>query len=556
MTNSHSLGWFWTSTQSNQGKPMIDGSVAAFTMESLNDPKAMKLVENARRKLMSPHSCWQNAYMSLFAGCSEIISDKEKQSRLAWYLSDCFQKESGRPQFPACDSSTPMVKCLKNLDEFAHKIYLEFFLETNSICHQLQTDAFKHETERLVNDLKRSAQFAEDKLETIEEKSETLLQSSDRVQNSLRSIDQRTQQVVKASENVGDRVKDVLEHSKAIIEQSKGIKAAQDELQQGQLEMKVKMESGMELLHESYSSLNDGIEKLRVGAVEIEKEISEVGDLMALKMQTLQSKADDIGNVTGMSLDKQKELLDGQSVALQGLDFLTKFQSQALEESRASLQRLADFGHEQQEELLRRQDQLREAHEHLIQSSQTILAAQADFRSKQAAMFTALDHLFKLHNAILLESRFIKTFFFYACEYLHPNHSCFSGLCITFIVEFALARLAASNLDQQPTVQSRIFWARSSFLLAASIQILHSIFSYRDYDVLNHQMLLTLTEKLSAMEMNTGKKLLSLSMDSNTYLSSWIDSDLADSAGCKGEEVAENSITTTSRYNLRPRRRR
>ena len=55
---------------------------------------------------------------------------------------------------------------------------------------------------------------------------------------------------------------------------------------------------------------------------------------MTLKMENLQSRADDIGEVAGQSLDKQKQLLDGQSTALEGLQFLTKFQSQALEESR------------------------------------------------------------------------------------------------------------------------------------------------------------------------------------------------------------------------------
>lgn len=136
-----SLCWFWKSPESNEGHfttAHVLPDAAEFSMETLNNPKGVQLVENAKRKLMTPNSCWHSAYKSLFASCSEIITDKEKQSRLSWYLSDCFQKESGRPAFPKCNSETPMIKCLRNLDEFAHKIYLEFFLETNSICHQLQ----------------------------------------------------------------------------------------------------------------------------------------------------------------------------------------------------------------------------------------------------------------------------------------------------------------------------------------------------------------------------------------------------------------------------------
>lgn len=43
---------------------------------------------------------------------------------------------------------------------------------------------------------------------------------------------------------------------------------------------------------------------------------------------------------------------------------------------RASLQKLADFGHEQQEELLQRQKQLQQAHDDLAHNSKSILAAQ------------------------------------------------------------------------------------------------------------------------------------------------------------------------------------
>lgn len=144
---SQSLSWPFSSSSSspssirelNQGFPKeISAAAAEFSMERLDDRKGLKLVENARRKLVGAHSCWQNAYRNLFSGCAEIIANKEKQSRLAWQLSDCFQIDSGRSAFPSCDAGAPMLRCLKTLDDVEHKVYLEFFLETNSICHQLQ----------------------------------------------------------------------------------------------------------------------------------------------------------------------------------------------------------------------------------------------------------------------------------------------------------------------------------------------------------------------------------------------------------------------------------
>ena len=65
--------------------------MAKFSVEVLEeDPKWIKLVENERRKLAGPNTCWQNVYRGLFSSCSEIVADNEKQTRLAWLLCDCF----------------------------------------------------------------------------------------------------------------------------------------------------------------------------------------------------------------------------------------------------------------------------------------------------------------------------------------------------------------------------------------------------------------------------------------------------------------------------------
>lgn len=185
-----------------------------------------------------------------------------------------------------------------------------------------------------MNELKSSAEYAEVKLGKIEEQGELLLQNAKQVHDSLASVDVRTRQIAETSRTVEEHVDSVLRHSQEVYEQSKGIAASQVELREGQAQMKESLAEGMALLENSYDNLGVEIMKLRNEAVEIEKEIGKVGDAMFSKMSDLQSKADDIGDIAGTSLDKQKELLDGQSVALEGLHFLTKFQSQALEESR------------------------------------------------------------------------------------------------------------------------------------------------------------------------------------------------------------------------------
>ncbi|KAK9998579.1 hypothetical protein SO802_018182 [Lithocarpus litseifolius] len=145
-----------------------------------------------------------------------------------------------------------------------------------------------------------------------------------------------------------------------------------------------------------------------------------------------------------------------------------------------------------------------------MENSKSILAAQESFESKQASMFIAVDKLFALHNDMLLESRLIKAFFVYCISifiiYMFTSMKqtykvrpwLYIGLCATFIIEVAILRLATDdNIEQKSWIINLV---RSLFLLLASIQIRNAIYTYRDYEVLNHQMLLTLIEKINGMQ--------------------------------------------------------
>lgn len=593
-----SNGFSWNIFSSSSGPandhqpPMmeLDGMVADFSMDGTNNPRGVKLLENARNKLTGPKNCWQEAYRKLFASCGEIMADKERQSRLAWHLSSCYQDDSGRPSFPSCAGGSKMVHCRKKLTDSESKVFLEFFLETNTLCHQLQAEAFKHSTERLVNDLTRSSKSAEEKLEVIGDRSERIIKESGKVQDALSSIEAQTGHLAETSKDVEAQIDDVLAHSRAISDQSKEIAASQAALKEGQAEMRDKIDAGMERIQESYESLGSGMDKLKEEAVDIQKEIRSVGDSMSSKMLDLQGTADEIGSVTGRSLENQAKLLQGQSEAMEGLNSLYSFQSQALEESRDKMEKLAQFGQRQQEELLSKQEQIRQAHDHLIQNSHSILEAQEEFRAKQANIFAALDKLYILHNAILAESRFIKAFFFYCCivfliymltsakQTFRIRGQLYFGLCITLLLEMGLIKIGAGDFDNQFWVLSKVFLVRSAFLAAATIQILHSIFTYRDYEVLNHGLLQTLVEKVRTLEENAVDRMLPYGSESDESLRnySWVFDELTDEADSKAdpnyalpeparrrynnglpEEVGENSITTTvsRKYNLRPRSR-
>ncbi|KAK9993634.1 hypothetical protein SO802_023337 [Lithocarpus litseifolius] len=566
------LSWSWfpshAKKQSSDDAPKILGIsgdvVAEFSMDALNDEKGIERVNNARTKLTGLKSCWNDAYQGLFAKCSDITADdNERRKRFAWDLSNCFQKDSGRPPFPSCHISSPMKACLEKLDNNAIHTYRQFFLETNSICHQLQSNYFRLQTEKLVNHLVKSANYAEEKLETIEKKSENLLQGSKDIHDSLSKIDQQTQQVAQTSKNVSNQINGVLKQSELVFEQSEKIASSQLELQKGQEKMRVKLEEGMTMIDEYHNKLGMEIHNLQNETGEIEKKISKVGDAMYTKMSNLQSKADDIGNIAGISLDKQKQLQEGQSEALQGLQLLSKCLSQALEESRGILQQLAKFGREQQEELVQQQEQLQRSHDHLFENSMSILAAQASFEQKQATMFLALDKLFALHNALLLESRLIKVAFMYSISIFilymltstKPTYNVrpqlYIGLCATFLIEFAILRFVPKAIDQQTWMINQV---RSFFVILASVQIIHAIITYRDFERLNYEMLQDLINKVKSWD-----------TESDIDWSQWIDTEIPDSIDnlkesdylpSKEKDTGENSNVTslaTRKYNLRGR---
>ncbi|KAI5659992.1 hypothetical protein M9H77_28785 [Catharanthus roseus] len=576
--------WFWFSSGSSgktentkqfgENSRISRDTVAEFSIAPFTDRRGMKKLEDARNKIAiaAPNSCWQRAYNSLFSGCSKTLSDEESRNRFAWHLTDCFLQHAGRNTLPYCDPKSPVEKCLKVVDREAVNVYLEYHLETNSICHQLQIEAFRQQTERLVNELKTSAEYAESKLENIEEQGEQLLQSSRKIDDSLRMLDQRAQRVAEVSKNVENVVHDVFDHTKEVYEQSKGIASSQMELSQGQAKMKESLEEGMSMINEYYSNLGQEIDSLRNEAVEIEKEINKVGGEMFSKMDSLQSKANDISHMAESSIGKQKQLLDGQSAALDGLSILTTFQSEALEESRETLKQLSEFGHKQQEELLQRQEQLLRAHDNLVESSKTILSAQEAFESKQASIFVALDKLFALHNAMLLESRVIKAVLFYTffvfviqmftsvkqTQNVRPR--VYMGLFLTFLIEYVILRWTTTNIDRCGWL---ISLNRSIFGLLSLIQIIYAVCTYRDYNRLNHQILLDMAEGMNALRKE--KMLSSCDSDADSELdwSSWIDNELPEDVDkledpdyVYKEEVGENSIETsflTKRYNLRSR---
>ncbi|PWA91539.1 gamete expressed protein 1 [Artemisia annua] len=499
----------------------IGAELSMDLIESFDSAEGRKLVEDAQRQIALPNSCSKNAYIKLLATCKEIQASEKQLYRLAWDLSNCYQKDTGRPPFRDCDQESPIKDCTKRLSEYEHGIYTQFVHQSNIICQQLQFEEVKRKTERLVNKLitsskfaesklqniERSAEFSENKLESIERSAEFAGNKLESIEGHMTSIDVQTQEIVQTSKNAEEHVKVVLDQSLKIADTQRG-------LQDGQTKMNERLDEGLTSLNESMTTLHESTNNLKNKAVEIEKEIVQVGEAVFTRMDGLQNKADDIKN----KLDKQEQVVTSQIIAL--------------------------------EELIQRIEQLKKDHEYLAEKSKTILAAQ----------------LSTLHNAYVLDARLVKSFFLYfmiiiTLHMLTSTRQTYSirsrlyiELGVTLLIELAVLRYG-NDIEQQPWIIDNI---RLLFITLASCQLIYAIYTYRDYESLNHQMLRSLDDKVNNMLRN--KQSLYHDDDDDVDWSSWIDSDITedeldDHEYVHPKGIPETSIITTSsrNYNLRSR---
>lgn len=136
-----------TSTSENEKKPsgrtesFPGNNVAEFSLELFTNQKGVKMLENARNQIAdvsSTNSCRKRAYSNLLSGCSKTLADEESRNRFSWDLTGCFLQHTGRNGLPRCDPKSTVSKCLKTVDQQAVSVYLEYHMETNNICYQLQ----------------------------------------------------------------------------------------------------------------------------------------------------------------------------------------------------------------------------------------------------------------------------------------------------------------------------------------------------------------------------------------------------------------------------------
>ncbi|KAF2295529.1 hypothetical protein GH714_033136 [Hevea brasiliensis] len=143
----HSWGWFSSSKEtdgsadnpSQRRRDLSTGSVPEFSMDGFRDEKGVRLVESAKNKLAGSNSCGKMLINSSLPAAHRFLPSKKSGQDLLGILVIASKGTPADRLFLTVTQNMLMVNCLKKLNEHEHQIFLEFLLETNSICYQLQS---------------------------------------------------------------------------------------------------------------------------------------------------------------------------------------------------------------------------------------------------------------------------------------------------------------------------------------------------------------------------------------------------------------------------------
>ncbi|CAL8318969.1 unnamed protein product [Merluccius merluccius] len=118
--------------------------------------------------------CWARALQGVEAACAELT--EERQGRLALMFTHCHLHRAGR-EFPACPEGSEVSQCTAGMDAVAFNAFTEFFTHALSICHFLQSDAWRARAETTMHSLTEASASVAEQLSSTRLLTEDLLES-------------------------------------------------------------------------------------------------------------------------------------------------------------------------------------------------------------------------------------------------------------------------------------------------------------------------------------------------------------------------------------------
>ncbi|XP_011619200.1 uncharacterized protein [Takifugu rubripes] len=116
--------------------------------------------------------CWTRAVDHLDARCRDLTS--ESQSRIALGFTMCHLSSSGRA-LPSCPEGSDLSSCTASMDAVAFNTYTEFFTHTHSMCHFLQSEAWRDRAADTMHRLTESSAGVAEQLQSTRRMAEELM---------------------------------------------------------------------------------------------------------------------------------------------------------------------------------------------------------------------------------------------------------------------------------------------------------------------------------------------------------------------------------------------
>ncbi|KYQ89316.1 hypothetical protein DLAC_09975 [Tieghemostelium lacteum] len=386
--------------------------------------------------------CWEESMDILSGGCKGM--DDVSRSRLAVKLANCHLSKSGLPTY-TCTFDMSIPECTSKMDHLSFTTYTNFYISTENICYYLQSEIFQQKTEDTINHLSQSNFEALSTMSLLNNKAQY-------ISNTIDQTYQDQQKLVNLQQSMKINMDDAYDKMGKIQDSSQSIFHSMRESNQKQQDI---IESQEKLFQEQQKSSRSSLEL----------------------MNDIKQSADQLSFNSIQALTQQNQLISLQSEALDGISAIGQF----IDQSTSKFKQLITY-----------QEKIFDTH---------------------TTIFDILTHLSRLQNLILNEvfdfkSIFYYLFCFFIIYFLTSNRKTNSSripLYMGLIIDIVLERLILQDGQYQLIIGLKDFLQlngdfensfnlirviRKLFLIYSVIVYILSFIFYKDYDKLNHQILL------------------------------------------------------------------
>ncbi|KAF2070694.1 hypothetical protein CYY_007995 [Polysphondylium violaceum] len=409
--------------------------------------------------------CWEECLEILSSsGCRGM--DDIARSRLAVKLSNCHLLKSNHKTYP-CTYDMSISECTMHMDQLSFVTYTNFYISTENICYYLLNEVFQQKTEDSINRLYDSTINTLESMQDLSKKTKSIESIVDESYSIQKNI-------LNTQNNLKTNILDTIDKIEIISKSSDQIQTTIKESSEKQEDL-IKLH---ERLHQDH-----------------QKHTKQSLDMI----NQIKTSSDSIISNTANSIENQSKLLNLQSMALNEISNL----GQIADNSILKLRQLLST----QERLLDGNQIILSILEHINYLQHLILSEVIDFKSILFYLFISIivyiitKHrqtksariplLFGLVFVIVLEKSL--TIFSNQENVQYITQSNYIPQWFKLLIENSIGN-SNSGTHSFDYIFFSIDHIRKLYYLFGATTIFLSIWFYKDYEKLNHHLLLSLVE--------------------------------------------------------------